>query len=74
MYPHRDDATQAALDHMPNGAYAQVDAPYLFTARYSLTGFEPRDIEGKAKVDAQGVQDNAWWHEHTRNENRAGKG
>ena len=73
MYPYRDDATQAALDHMPNGPYAQVDAPYLFTARYSLTGFEPRDIEGKAKVDAQGVQDNYFWYNLTRVENRVGR-
>ena len=73
MYPYRDEATQAALDHMPNGPYAQVDAPYLFTARYSLTGFEPRDIEGKAKVDAQGVQDNLHWYNLTRIENRVGR-
>lgn len=73
QYPFKDDATQAALDHMPSGPYAYVDAPYLFTARYSLTGFEVRDIEDKAKVDAQGIQDNTWWYNFTREENRAGQ-
>jgi hypothetical protein len=73
MYPHRTDEAQAALDHMPNGPYAQIDAPHLYTARYSPTGFEKRDIEQKSQVDAQGVQDNLYWYEHTRTENRAGR-
>ncbi len=73
MYPHRDDATQAALDHMPHGPYAHIDAPHLYTARYSPTGFEKRDIEDKALVDKQGVQDNLWWYNFTRAEDRAGQ-
>ncbi len=32
-----------------------------------------RDIEDKAAVDAQGLQDNAWFYNFTREENRAGR-
>ena len=72
-YPYRSEEVQAALDHMPNGPYAHIDAPHLFTARYSPTGFEARDIEHKTMVDAHGVQDNLWWYDYTREECRVNR-
>jgi hypothetical protein len=62
-FPYRSDEQQAALDHVPHGPYAFSDKPYLSTERYSLSGFELRDIEAKKLVDAQGIQDNIWWYE-----------
>lgn len=69
-YPHRNDEQQAALDHMPSGPYYACDAPHLFTARYSPTGFEARDIQQKAAVDKQGVQDNYFWYNFLKSEDR----
>jgi hypothetical protein len=69
-YPHRTDEQQAALDHLPAGPYYNCDAPHLFTARYSPTGFEKRDIDQKADVDKQGVQDNLYWYGFTKSEDR----
>ena len=72
-YIYRSDSVQAALEHLPSGPYAAVDQPYLLTARYSPVGFESHDIDDKQDVDAQGLQDNLYWYEHTRTENRAGR-
>ena len=60
-YPYRNDEQQAALDHLPHGPYAFSDKPYLSMERYSLSGFEPRDIVAKRKVDEQGIEDNNYW-------------
>ena len=60
-YPYRTDEQQAALDHLPHGPYAFADKPYLSTERYSLSGFEPRDIKNKRMVDEQGIQENTYW-------------
>ena len=72
-YTYRSDSVQAALEHMPSGPYSAVDRPYLFVARYSPVGFEPRDIEDKTAVDAQGLQDNQFWYNFTQEENRVGR-
>jgi hypothetical protein len=60
-YPYRTDAEQSALEHLPHGPFAFSDKPYLSTERYSLSGFEPRDVEEKRLVDMQGIQDNLYW-------------
>lgn len=61
-YPFRSDEQQSALDHLPHGPYAFADKPYLSTMRYSLSGFEPRDIAAKQLVDSQGIEDNTYWY------------
>ncbi len=60
-YPYRSDEQQAALERLPNSPYAFDDHPYLNTARYSLSGYEPYHIEAKALVDKQNTHDNYWW-------------
>jgi len=65
-YPHRTDDEQAALEHLPNSPYAFDDRPYLNTQRYSMSGYEPRDVMRKALVDAQGAMENLWWLEHNK--------
>lgn len=60
-YLYRTDEQQAALDHLPHGPYVFADKPYLSTMRYSLSGFEPRDIAAKQLVDEQGINDNMYW-------------
>lgn len=72
-YPYRSDSTQAKLDHLPSGPYAFADMPYLSTMRYAMIGFEARDVEDKAAVDAHGIQDNIWWDNENRRANRAGR-
>ena len=57
-YPYRTDAQQAALEHLPHGPYAFADTPHLMMARYSMSGFEVRDVENKRLVDIQGIADN----------------
>ena len=61
MYPYRTEDEQAALDHLPNSPYAFDDKPHLSTQRYSMSGYEPRDVKRKAMVDSQGTKDNLWW-------------
>jgi hypothetical protein len=65
-YPYRSEEQQAALDHIPHGPFVFSDKPYLFTERYSLSGFEPRDIVAKRLVDEQGIQDNIWFYERSK--------
>ena len=56
-YPYRTEDEQAALDHLPNSPYAFDDKPYLSTQRYSMSGYEPRDVQRKAMVDCQGAME-----------------
>jgi len=73
-YTYRNDSVQSALEHMAYGPYAHDDKPYLRTQRYSLdSSFEQRDINDKIAIDAQGIKDNVWWYNLTREENRVGR-
>lgn len=65
-YPYRTDDEQAALEHLPNSPYAFDDQPYLNTQRYSMSGYEPRDVQRKAMVDTQSAMENLWWYDHIR--------
>jgi hypothetical protein len=56
-YIYRNDDEQAALEHLPHSPYAFDDKPFLSTQRYSMSGFEPRDVQRKAMVDSQGAKD-----------------
>jgi hypothetical protein len=74
QYPFRSDSVQSALEHMAYGPYAHDDAPHLRTQRYSLdSSYDTRDVNDKIAIDAQGVQDNLYWHNFTREENRVGR-
>ncbi len=68
IYPHRTEDEQSALEHLPHSPYAFDDNPYLSTQRYSLSGYEPRDVQRKAMVDSQGAKENLWWYENLRRE------
>jgi len=67
-YPYRTDDEQAALNHLAHSPFAFDDKPYLTTQRYSMSGYEPRDVQRKALVDAQGAAENLWWLNHWRNQ------
>jgi hypothetical protein len=61
-YPYRNEAQTAALARLPATAYAEVDQPFLFTQRYSLSpDFEYSDVAAKQQVDLQGALDNQYW-------------
>ena len=65
-YPHRTDAEQAILEHLPHSPYFYDDTPHLSIARYSINGYEPHDVEDKRTLDKQGLADNAYWYAATR--------
>lgn len=56
-YPYRNEDEQQALEHLPHSPYAFDDKPYLNTQRYSMSGYEIREVERKSLVDAQGAKD-----------------
>ena len=61
-YPYRTEAQEAALDRLPVTAYADIDKPFLFTERYSLSpDFENSDVVAKSQVDLHGCLDNQYW-------------
>lgn len=70
-YPYRSDREQATLEHLSSSAYYTDDTPYLSTARYSIIGYEPRDVEDKRALDMQGAADNAYWYRKTKEDNLA---
>jgi len=70
-YPYRTDREQATLDHLPSSPYASDNTPYLSTARYSIIGYEPRDVEDKRALDMSGAADNAYWYRKTKEDNLA---
>jgi hypothetical protein len=57
-YPYRTEKEQSTLDHMPHSPYAHDDKPFLNTMRYSMSGYDSRDVADKARLDAQGAADN----------------
>ena len=63
-YPHRTDPQEAAIERLPATAYAEIDRPFLFTQRYSLSpDFENSDVIAKQQVDLHGTMDNLYWLE-----------
>ena len=62
-YPHRTEAQQDALEHLPHSPYATDDTPFNSLNKFSQTGYEPVDVLSKALVDLQGTQDNIWFYE-----------
>lgn len=73
MYPYRTDAEQATLEQLPHGPYAYNDTPHLSVNRYSMIGFEEREVDAKRAVDMQGAQDMLWWYNFTKEENRVNR-
>jgi hypothetical protein len=71
QYPYRTGIAQAILEHMPSSPYASDDHPYLSTERYSIVGYEPRDVADKKALDAQGAAANYWWYLHNQQMDRA---
>lgn len=69
-YPYRDEATENSFQKLNSSPYAFDDKPYLNTMRYSMSGYEPHHLEAKARVDAQGIQDNLYWYQRSRNGRR----
>jgi hypothetical protein len=64
-YPYRTEAQEAAVNRLPATAYAEIDRPFLFTQRYSLSpDFEPSDVVAKQQVDLHGSMDMLWSLEH----------
>jgi hypothetical protein len=70
-YPYKTDEEQIALEHMPDSPYDTDDQPHLSIARYSLTHYDPREVEEKRILDMQGVLDNAYWYDKVREDNLA---
>lgn len=61
-YPYRTEEEQSILEHMPHSPYASDDHPFLATQRYSMSGYDPREVDDKSRLDTQGVYDNRYWY------------
>ena len=70
-YKLRTDTEQATLEHLPHSPYFYDDTPHLSTARYSMSGYDPHDVEAKRTLDENAVQDNLWWYEKNQQDNLA---
>ena len=70
-YPHKTEAEQTTLGHLPHSPYFYDDTPHLSIARYSINGYEPKEVADKRELDVQGVADNAYFYEKTQQDNLA---
>lgn len=66
-FPYKDDKDLAAIERLPNTAYAEDDIPFIHTERYSLSpDYEPSDVAAKRRLDTQSAMENLWWYEHNK--------